>query len=149
MRAEPSVHPLREMAGRLAAVQRDRGEGLYIAHGAIPFSEYFLQQDRFGLTVLFPSDLAIVLLEDWLVMPDVFGFERFVQFGCEHEDRVLLAHGLKLMETNCREEDVILYERSLRRRAAVLLRTHSKSGGRTLPLCMRIAQWLIEGNPLQ
>ena len=142
MQSKPASHPLREAADRLAKVQRDRGDGLYIARATLPASELFLQEERAGWTVLLPSDRAIELLETWLDAPENSGFERFNEHGCEREDRVLLAQALKLMETNCRKNDILLYERALRQRAAVLLRTHSKTGGRALSLCMRIVRRL-------
>jgi len=138
-------HPLREAAEQLCpAIRRDRSDGLYIAYGALPAHAYFVQERRGNFTVLLPSEAGCRALRAWLGPQKTPGFAQFCERGFTAEDLRLLSAGIKLLETTCTLVQAGQYEKSVRQRAALLLRQKHEQEGGTLPLCMDIALKLMQ-----
>ena len=133
-------HPLRTAAESLCrSVRRDRADGLYIARETIAQHPFFIQEPRGEFTVLHPSKAGAQAFSEWLGGDSTFGFERFSGRDLAQEDCFLLASGIKLLETACTSAQAVQFEKAVRQRAALLLRTHNDTDGGALEICMRIA----------
>lgn len=137
-------HPLRIAAEQLCpGIRRDRAEGLYIAPAPLPQHPFFIQKLRGPLVVLLPSGAGVQALCGYFGPIGAYGFSRFEGRPLSDNDLHLLCEAVKLSETACSPAQAALYEKTLRRRAAVLLREHQTDEGGALPLCMHIAKTLV------
>lgn len=148
------MNPLREAAQqRLAHIKGaflrcDRGNALYITNAALRSDEVidwaaagFDAQMKGKMTFLIPQDRWIAPLKEWL-MEQGRGTKLHdavcnADFGeIQLEDRQLLIDGIKQLEIRTNLD----YEKAVRQRAAVCLRT--KRGGGTIGVCALIAESL-------
>ena len=148
------MNPIREAAYqqiadiRGAFLRCDRGEGLYITNAAlkcdctIDWTEVgFEARDKGKMTFLVPKDLWIQPFEEWLRpqvrYPRLYENIGNADFGSiEEADRRLWVEGIKQLEIGSNRN----YEKAVRQRAAVCLRT--KHGGGTIRVCALIADAL-------
>ena len=139
----PAEHPLRTAAASFGAYfRRDRADALYIARGNLPPHPYFSCETRGDFCALYPTKEACGALAEFLCADIPFGFAHFSGKDLAQEDCVLLAQGVKLLETTATPAQTAQFEKNVRRRAAVLLRKPIENEGGSLPLCMYIAQML-------
>ncbi len=150
------MNPLRSAAQqRLADIRGaflrcDRGEALYITNAAVR-SEKVIDWAAAGfdahmngkMTFLVPKDEWIESFEEWLCpqVKDAYLQKSLANadFGSiEEADRMLWIEGIKQLEMRTNTD----YEKAVRQRAAVCLRT--KSGGETISVCALIADALRE-----
>ncbi len=131
-------HPLRRAAG---CVRVDRGDALYLAREP---AEGFLCGRRGEYWALTPGEALIDAFAAW-ALPRAGGDPLVRSLsalgGGGAEDVPLLIEGIKLIDLAAPESACAAYEKRLRQRAALRLRT--RAGGRLLGLsaaCLALAR---------
>ena len=151
-----AVNPIRRAAEerlkdiRGAFLRCDRGNGLYVTNVLVRSDEEidwkacgFDAQIRGKMTYLVPDGSWAEAFESWARErcdnPYLMRSVRNAVFSTESEDMDLWMRGIKCLEMRGNAAE---YEKSVRQRAAVCLRT--KRGGGTLTLCALIADMMRE-----
>jgi hypothetical protein len=123
-------HPVRLAAGRARV---DRGDALYLADAP---AEGFLCERRGDFYALTPGDKLIAAFCEWVrpwAIGDPLARSLTGLTGVEDADRRLLIEGIKRIDLGAGGAALCAYERRVRQRAALCMRT--KRGGELLSDC--------------
>ena len=139
-------NPARRAAGAVPRgsetfLRCDRGDALYVTNACAARGAFeqagFLCEEAGGLLRLIPGGAITEALAGWLgPAQDALGMDGLRSREAEAEDLRLLGEGVKRWELAMDRPALSAYEKSVRQRAAVCLRTGK--GGGTLWLCSRL-----------